>query len=104
MAYSLKARMLRRCRAVTKAGEPCQAWAIWGHPEGVCAAHAGVTAHPGQGGRQRPWLLLDNLHHARYPLCRCAAYSFPHRPGGGLCLWPDPSKFSLVPEEGLARC
>ena len=22
--------------------------------------------------------------------CRCDAYRFPHRPGGGLCRWPDP--------------
>jgi len=22
--------------------------------------------------------------------CRCAAYRWPHRPGGGLCRWPDP--------------
>src|SRR6185295_8886546 len=22
--------------------------------------------------------------------CRCDAYKFPHRPGGGLCRWPDP--------------
>src|SRR5687768_10882057 len=22
--------------------------------------------------------------------CRCEAYPWPHRPGGGLCLWPDP--------------
>lgn len=22
--------------------------------------------------------------------CRCAAYPWPHRPGGGLCRWPDP--------------
>lgn len=22
--------------------------------------------------------------------CRCKAYPWPHRPGGGLCRWPDP--------------
>jgi hypothetical protein len=22
--------------------------------------------------------------------CQCAAYPWPHRPGGGLCRWPDP--------------
>ena len=22
--------------------------------------------------------------------CRCEAYPWPHRPGGGLCRWPDP--------------
>jgi hypothetical protein len=24
------------------------------------------------------------------PKCRCAAYQWPHRPGGGLCRYPDP--------------
>lgn len=24
------------------------------------------------------------------PRCVCPAYAFPHRPGGGLCRWPDP--------------
>src|SRR5436190_14942490 len=88
MPYSMKARALRRCRGTRADGEPCQAWAIWGHPDGLCAAHAGVTGRP----RGRAWLgpPLNILHHARYPLCRCEAYSFPHRPGGGYCLWPDP--------------
>ena len=22
--------------------------------------------------------------------CRCEAYPWPHRPGGGMCRWPDP--------------
>ena len=26
----------------------------------------------------------------RRPRCRCEAYPWPHRPGGGLCRWPDP--------------
>jgi hypothetical protein len=26
----------------------------------------------------------------RRPKCRCDAYKFPHRPGGGLCRYPDP--------------
>ena len=28
--------------------------------------------------------------HQRRPKCRCDAYKFPHRPGGGLCRYPDP--------------
>ncbi|QXD15806.1 hypothetical protein GQ464_002335 [Rhodocaloribacter litoris] len=27
------------------------------------------------------------------PVCRCAAYDWPHRPGGGLCRWPDPPRW-----------
>lgn len=76
--------MLRCCRATRADGEPCQAWAIWGHPDGLCAAHAGVAGGP------RGWPPLNIVHHARYELCRCAAYQFPHRPGGGDCRWPDP--------------
>lgn len=26
----------------------------------------------------------------RRPKCRCEAYPWPHRPGGGLCRYPDP--------------
>jgi hypothetical protein len=26
----------------------------------------------------------------RRPKCRCEAYPWPHRPGGGFCRWPDP--------------
>lgn len=27
---------------------------------------------------------------AKQKPCTCAAYRWPHRPGGGLCRWPDP--------------
>src|SRR5450432_2800742 len=30
----------------------------------------------------------------RRPKCRCEAYRFPHRPGGGLCRFPDPPAMS----------
>jgi len=33
---------------------------------------------------------------ARYPLCTCEAYSFPHRPGGGLCRWPEAPLYRLT--------
>jgi hypothetical protein len=30
--------------------------------------------------------------------CRCVAYAWPHRPGGGLCCWPDLPRYkSTVP-------
>jgi hypothetical protein len=89
MAYSSKARELRRCRAIRKDGERCRAWAIWGHPQGLCASHAGVAAaaRRGRSPLQSP---LNLLHHARYPNCTCEAYPWPHRPGGGVCRWPDP--------------
>ena len=39
MAYSEKAKALRRCKALRKDGKPCQAWAVWG--ENYCVAHFG---------------------------------------------------------------
>ena len=32
--------------------------------------------------------------------CGCAAYPWPHRPGGGLCRWPDPPLERWQPETG----
>jgi hypothetical protein len=40
-----------------------------------------VMGAPGGWGESLP---------ARYVSCRCAAYPYPHRPGGGDCCWPDP--------------
>jgi len=83
MAYSAKAVERRRCRAICRSGSPCRAWAIWGHPEGLCSTHAGRT----RGRRERR---SRPPAHARYEKCRCEAYAWPHRPGGGFCRWPDP--------------
>lgn len=88
MPYSLKAMELRRCRGFRKDGQPCRNWAMWGHPEQLCYAHAG------QPGRRRRLSRLERLSypsvvHANYPPCRCSAYRWPHRPGGGACPWPD---------------
>jgi hypothetical protein len=70
MAYSTKAKALRRCKQFKVNGAPCRAFAAWGDTLGLCGGH---------GGRREG----DNK-------CRCAAYAWPHRPGGGLCRWPDP--------------
>ncbi len=34
------------------------------------------------------------------PSCRCAAYNWPHRPGGGLCRWPDEPEYWLTTPAG----
>jgi hypothetical protein len=96
MAYSLKARELRRCRALTKVGERCRAWACWDDPEGRCASHAGRTG----GQRSRRWSRGPDVQHARYEPCNCAAYSWPHRPGGGFCRWPDEPEYRLTTPAG----
>ncbi len=31
-----------------------------------------------------------------YEACRCEAYAWPHRPGGGLCRWPEPPLHRLT--------
>lgn len=103
MAYSEEARDLRRCQAITVAGNPCRCWAIWGNPDRLCSTHAGRTAKNWQRYMQRhqaaakgaAFQQLD-VQHARYQPCTCAAYRWPHRPGGGLCRWPDP------PQRGLS--
>lgn len=32
--------------------------------------------------------------------CRCEAYPWPHRPGGGLCRWPEPPLERWQPKPG----
>jgi hypothetical protein len=88
MAYSAKAAERRRCRATCRNGSRCQAWAIWGHPDGLCSTHAGCTRGPRD--RRRSWQVTQ---HAAYEPCRCRAYAWPHRPGGGWCRWPDPPSY-----------
>jgi len=34
------------------------------------------------------------------PTCQCPAYPFPHRPGGGLCCWPEPPAATWAGELG----
>jgi hypothetical protein len=86
--YTERARALRRCKATRKDGTPCQRWACWDDPQGRCAAHGGRIAGPH---------LLERTH---YPPCRCVAYAWPHRPGSGLCRWPDPPEYRLNMREG----
>ncbi|MHC4533482.1 MAG: hypothetical protein ACYS6K_05975 [Planctomycetota bacterium] len=95
MAYSEKAKQLRRCQAKKKDGTPCKAWAMWGEPRQLCAAHAGRTRGPDRRATTRP----HRFYYRRtIAVCTCEAYSFPHRPGGGLCRWPEePIWISTIP-------
>lgn len=36
----------------------------------------------------------------KWPKCQCAAYPWPHRPGGGLCRHPDPPLQRWQPKPG----
>ncbi len=81
MAYSEAAIARRRCTATRKDGASCGAWARWEDPARRCVFHSTIprAIWPRWWGRQ----------HAAYPPCTCPAYRFPHRPGAGLCRWPD---------------
>lgn len=89
MAYSELAKEHRRCTGTRTDGEPCGAWACWDDPLQRCTTHAGRRpVGPGSrgaygSGRARP-------RRSRRPSCHCAAYAWPHRPGSGVCRWPDP--------------
>ncbi len=93
MAYSEKAKALRRCTGFRKDGEPCEAYAAWGDPRGLCAAHGRHHAGP-LPKRYAP------RRKSSYPPCRCPAYSWPHRPGGGLCEWPELPEYRLTTPAG----
>jgi len=93
MAYSDAAQGRRRCVGVKADGTPCRAWALWDDPWQRCVCHAGRHHRGKQTGRRRS-------ERTRYRPCRCPAYKWPHRPGGGLCCWPDPPKFVLTTPSG----
>ncbi len=80
MAYSMKARLQRKCTGKRADGSPCQAWARWGDDRQLCSSHA----------------IKTRKHSDEYKVmrskakCSCEAYQWPHRPASGLCRWPDP--------------
>lgn len=93
MMYSEKARESRRCTGTTKDGSPCRAYALWDGT--LCVVHA----RPGPRGPQRgPW--EPEPRRKSGPVCHCAAYAWPHRPGGGLCCWPDEPEYQLTTPAG----
>lgn len=90
MAYSEKAKALRRCTHTHADGKPCKGWAVWGDPRRLCRAHGG--RNPAAAG--------DPSERTRPILCTCIAYAWPHRPGGGLCCWPDPPQYRRTTKAG----
>jgi hypothetical protein len=71
MAYSEKAKVLRRCKA----------YALWGG--GLCAGHTYKRRGKSTGDTKYSGMPT------KAPPCTCIAYQWPHRPSGGLCNWPD---------------
>jgi hypothetical protein len=88
MAYSERAKALRRCKATRRDGQPCRAWALWNGE--FCSAHTYKRRRVlSRGYREWP---------TRNPPCTCEAYAWPHRPGSGYCRWPDaPIRRNTIP-------
>jgi hypothetical protein len=89
IAYTEFVQERRRCtRLVRETGDECQAYAVWGDPEGRCSPHGGRIPRDAYGRPVREHV----------PPCDCPAYAWPHRPGGGLCQWPHlPGRRSTTP-------
>ena len=94
--YSAEAVARRRCRGTRADGEPCRAWAVWDDPRQLCMAHAG-RHHRGPLNFRRSWRPEKPT---MYEPCRCGAYQWPHRPGGGLCRWPEEPLYRLTTPVG----
>src|SRR5262245_12388590 len=73
-----------RCRAQRVDGEQCRGTAVYGGR--LCRYHGG---EPAPRPKLRP--------------CRCRAYTWPHRAGGGLCRYPDPPQYRLTTPPGTHR-
>ena len=99
MAYNERARALRRCTGTRADGETCRAWAVWDDPRQLCMAHAGW--HHRGPMPEREWGL--RRPRKRVPNCTCRAYAWPHRPGDGLCNWPDPPEYICTIPAGTHR-
>ncbi len=88
--YSEKAKELRRCQATRADGEPCRAYAMWGRD--VCVAHSERKKSGPHPWPPAWWVKGHWTYNGTRQPCTCAAYAWPHRPGGGLCDWPDPPR------------
>jgi len=91
--YTEQARASRRCTGTTKDGSPCRAYALWGGD--LCVVHARPGPRGPQRGRWEP-----PPPRKSGAVCHCVAYAWPHRPGGGLCCWPDEPEYRLTTPAG----
>jgi len=93
MAYSERAQEVRRCKATRRDGQPCQAWAIWGAE--LCSGHTYKKKGKATGYRRN--------RRTNAPPCKCIAYAWPHRPGAGVCNWPDLPVWKCTTPAGTHR-
>lgn len=78
-------RAVRGCQAITKAGQPCKAWAVQNAEPQLCASHLYKT----RGKELTPEEREARERARQRPRCDCAAYPFPHRPNKGFCRAPE---------------
>ncbi len=96
MAYSEKAKQLRRCEWIKADGQRCRNYSRL--DSNVCGFHLHYPAIKHPKGRERGDAVMRRLKiktgllpwpKNRKNVCRCYAYNWPHRAGGGFCRWPD---------------
>ncbi len=91
------------CGAALRAGWtglPARAFACWDDPEQLCVAHNGRHHR----GPIPHWSIpRPRSRRCAAPPCQCRAYDWPHRPGGGLCRWPEPPLYRLTTPAGTHR-
>jgi hypothetical protein len=68
---------------------------VWDDDRQLCFTHVG-RHHTGPILPTMRWQRTP----ARYVPCDCPAYEWPHRPGGGLCRWPEPPVRRLLHRAG----
>lgn len=105
MAYSEKAKQLRRCEWVKKDGERCRNYSRL--DSNVCGFHFHYSSIKHPKGRAHGEAVMRRLKieaglppwpKNRKNVCRCRAYNWPHRAGGCCCRWPDePSERPTTP-------
>jgi hypothetical protein len=100
--YSPEARARRICLGTRRDGAPCRSFACWDDPLQRCSSHAGrhhTGPIPPAPVYASVWDVPEPTYtRSRAPVCRCPAYAWPHRLGGGYCQWPDaPTASSPTP-------
>jgi hypothetical protein len=99
MAYSDKAKRLRRCKKVKADGSQCRAYArINGQ---FCPLHGydhKTKKLPKKNEREAAKIRRANKRAQTQPhqTCDCLAYGWRHRAGSGVCKFPDPPEEKFV--------
>src|SRR5262249_54078163 len=102
-----KAKQLRRCERIKADGQRCRNYSRL--DSNVCGFHFHNPAIRRPKGRERGEAVMRRLkiragltswRKNKKKVCRCRAYNWPHRAGGGLCRWPDPPIFLLATPAG----